>query len=45
MRGAELSGDFVGGLAVVLSVPLAILVVGAPVALVVRLILTLLDRW
>jgi len=43
-RFAELCGDCAGGLAVVLLLPFAIIVVGAPVALVVQLVLRLLER-
>jgi hypothetical protein len=43
-RFAELCGDAVVGLAAVLSLPFAIVAVGLPVALAVKLILGLLDR-
>lgn len=41
MRGV---GDLVGIVAVVLCVPLAILIVGTPIVLVVRLILEIAER-
>jgi hypothetical protein len=43
MRVLRFIGDAVGGLLVVLVVPVAILAVGAPVALAVRLVLSALG--
>lgn len=43
-RATQFAGDLLGAAAVIASIPLAILVIGIPVALVVRLLLWLTGQ-
>ena len=44
MRLLELAGEAVSGAALLLFVPVAVLVVGTPIVLIVRLIVALIER-
>jgi hypothetical protein len=44
MRALEVVGEVASGVALLLFVPVAVLVVGTPIVLVVRLIVSVLER-